>query len=300
MRLSPRLAALAISGLVLSAPVLGAAAAAACRIPLPSSPKGILAQGAELVNAGTGQVLWGRDSAAERPMGSITKVMTALVVLHDGNLGRKITIPAAAVAYVNQHGASNAGLIAGDTLTARQLLEALLLPSGSDAAYVLATAYGPGWTAFVAQMNATARRLGLAHTHFANFDGLPWPTQTSTYSTPADLITLGRAAMGLASFRALVDLRTYRLAAGSGHQAYTWATTNLLLGSYAGADGIKTGFTAVAGYCLLFEATMSGSVLIGVVLNSTVTNPNDRFQDATTMLDWGFAHPAPPIIQMPF
>jgi D-alanyl-D-alanine carboxypeptidase (penicillin-binding protein 5/6) len=179
------------------------------------------------------------------------------------------------------------------------LLEAMLLRSGSDAAYALAIAYGPGWTAFVAQMNATARALGLAHTHFANFDGLPWPTQTSTYSTPADLVTLGRDAMALASFRALVDLRTYRLAAGSGHQAYTWATTNLLLGSYAGADGIKTGFTAVAGYCLLFEAKMSGSVLIGVVLNSTVTNPNDRFQDATTMLDWGFAHPAPPT-QLPY
>jgi D-alanyl-D-alanine carboxypeptidase (penicillin-binding protein 5/6) len=299
MRLSPRLAALAISGLVLSAPVLGAGAAAACRTPLPSSPKGVLAQGADLVNAGTGQVLWGRDLATKRPMGSITKVMTALVVLRDGNLGRKITIPDAAVAYVNQHGASNAGLRPGDTLTAQQLLEAMLLRSGSDAAYVLATAYGPGWGAFVAQMNATAQRLGLTHTHFANFDGLPWPTQTSTYSTPADLITLGQAAMALAPFRAIVGQRTYRLAAGSGHQAYTWATTNLLLGSYAAAYGIKTGFTAVAGYCLLFEAKIGDSVIIGVVLDSTTTSPNDRFKDATTMLDWGFAHPAPQIIQMP-
>lgn len=263
----------------------------ACRTPLPSSPKGILAQGAELVNVGTGQVLWGRDLATERPMGSITKVMTALVVLRDGNLGRKIIIPDAAVGYVNQHGASSAGLRPGDTLTAQQLLEALLLRSGSDAAYVLATAYGPGWRAFVAQMNATAKRLGLAHTHFANFDGLPWPTETSGYSTPADLITLGRAAMALAPFRAVVDQRTYRLAAGSGHHAYTWATTNLLLGSYSGADGIKTGFTAVAGYCLLFEAKIGDSVLIGVVLDSTATNPNDRFKDATTMLNWGFAHP---------
>ena len=251
------------------------------------------------MNAGTGQVLWGRDLAIERPMGSITKVMTALVVLRDGNLGRKITIPDAAVAYVNQHGASNAGLRPGDTLTAQQLLEAMLLRSGSDAAYVLATAYGPGWGAFVAQMNATAKRLGLGHTHFANFDGLPWPTETSGYSTPADLITLGRAAMALAPFRAVVAQRSYRLAAGSGHQAYTWATTNLLLGSYAAADGIKTGFTAVAGYCLLFEAKIGDSVIIGVVLDSTTTDPNNRFKDATTMLNWGFAHPAPQIIQMP-
>jgi D-alanyl-D-alanine carboxypeptidase (penicillin-binding protein 5/6) len=292
MRLSPRLAALAISGLVLSAPVVGAPAASAWGPPLPSLPKGVLAQGAELVNAGTGQVLWDRGLTTERPIGSITKVMTALVVLRDGNLGRKITIPAAAVAYVNAHGASSARLRPGDTLTAQQLLEAMLLPSGCDAAYVLATVYGPGWPAFVAQMNAEARRLGLAHTRFANFDGLPWPTETSGYSTPADLITLGRAAMALAPFRAVVGQRAYRLAAGPGHHAYTWATTNLLLGSYTGADGIKTGFTAVAGYCLLFEAKIGNSVLIGVVLDSTATNPNDRFKDATTMLNWGFAQPA--------
>jgi D-alanyl-D-alanine carboxypeptidase (penicillin-binding protein 5/6) len=257
MRLSLGLAILAVSGLVLSASV-PAAAAARGAAPAPS-PGGILAKGADLVNAGSGKVLWDRGLATERPMGSITKVMTALVVLRDGNLGQKITIPA------------------------------LLLPSGCDAAYVLAAAYGPGQTAFVAQMNATARRLGLAHTHFANFDGLPWPTETSSYSTPADLITLGRDAMALALFRSIAGQRTYHLAAGSGHHAYTWATTDLLLGSYPGADGIKTGFTAVAGYCLLFEAKKGSTVLIGVVLDSTATNANDRFKDATTMLNWGFS-----------
>jgi serine-type D-Ala-D-Ala carboxypeptidase (penicillin-binding protein 5/6) len=290
MRLSLGLAILAVSGLVLSASV-PAAAAARGAAPAPS-PGGILAKGADLVNAGTGTVLWDRGLATERPMGSITKVMTALVVLRDGNLGQKITIPAGAVTYVNKYGASSAGLRPGDTITAQQLLEALLLPSGCDAAYVLAAAYGPGQTAFVAQMNATARRLGLAHTHFANFDGLPWPTETSSYSTPADLITLGRDAMALAPFRAIAGQRTYHLAAGSGHHAYTWATTDLLLGSYPGADGIKTGFTAVAGYCLLFEAKKGSTVLIGVVLDSTATNANDRFKDATTMLNWGFSHSA--------
>jgi D-alanyl-D-alanine carboxypeptidase (penicillin-binding protein 5/6) len=109
-----------------------------------------------------------------------------------------------AISYVASHGASSAGLRAGDVLTARQLLDAMLLPSGCDAAYVLATAYGPGRAAFVAKMNAEARRLGLAKTHFANFDGLPYPTPRATYSTPASLIALGRAAMALAAFRATV------------------------------------------------------------------------------------------------
>jgi D-alanyl-D-alanine carboxypeptidase (penicillin-binding protein 5/6) len=137
-------------------------------------------------------------------------------------------------------------------------------------------------------MNAEARQMGLAKTHFANFDGLPYPTPRATYSTPASLIALGRAAMALAPFRATVDRRAYHLAGRNGHHAYTWRNTNLLLGSYAGADGIKTGFTAAAGECLLFEASSGTSTLIGVVLHSTATRPSARFTDARRMLRWGF------------
>ena len=257
--------------------------------PARAAPAGVGALGAELADAGTGQLLWGRDAGTRRPMGSVTKVMTALVVIQAGNLDRKITVPASAVSYVASHGASSAGLRAGDVLTARQLLDAMLLPSGCDAAYVLATAYGPGRAAFVAKMNAAARRLGLAKTHFANFDGLPYPTPRATYSTPASLIALGRAAMALAAFRATVDRRAYHLAGRNGHHAYTWRNTNLMLGSYAGTDGIKTGFTKAAGYCLLFEAQRGTSVLIGVVLHSTATKPGERFTDARRMLSWGFS-----------
>ena len=153
---------------------------------------------------------------------------------------------------------------------------------------MLATDYGHGRAAYVDQMNATAKSLGLAHTHFANFDGLPWPTQTSAYSTPADLIRLAKAAMGLAVFRAIVAQRSYHLAAAAHRHTYSWQTTNLLLGSYAGADGIKTGFTAAAGYCLLFEATDGTTALVGVVLHSTATDPDARFTDATTLLNWGY------------
>jgi serine-type D-Ala-D-Ala carboxypeptidase (penicillin-binding protein 5/6) len=253
-----------------------------------TAPAGVGALGADLADAGTGQPLWGRDANTKRPMGSVTKVMTALVVIQAGNLDQKITVPASAVSYVASHGASSAGLHAGDVLTARQLLDAMLLPSGCDAAYVLATAYGPGRAAFVAKMNAEATQLGLAKTHFANFDGLPYPTPQATYSTPASLIALGLAAMALAPFRATVDRRAYHLAARNGHHAYTWRNTNLLLGSYAGTDGIKTGFTLAAGYCLVFEAQRGTSVLIGVVLHSTATKPAARFTDARRMLDWGF------------
>jgi len=282
--------ALPVSALRASAPSPSALPTAplASSGPAAAAPAGVHALGADLADAGTGQKLWGRDPNTKRPMGSVTKVMTALVVIQAGNLSRRIRVPASAVSYVASHGASNAGLRAGDVLTARQLLDAMLLPSGCDAAYVLATAYGPGRAAFVRKMNAEARRLGLAKTHFANFDGLPYPTPRATYSTPASLIALGRAAMALAAFRTTVGRRAYHLAARNGHHAYTWRNTNLLLGSYAGADGIKTGFTLAAGYCLVFQAQRGTSVLIGVVLHSTATKPGDRFTDARRMLNWGF------------
>ena len=199
------------------------------------------AEGGALANAASGAVLWSRGMDTERPMGSITKVMTAIVVLQAGDLHRLVGIPKGVLPYDRKYDASNAGLHPGDYLTTRELLEALLLPSGCDAAYALAKSYGPGWTAFIAKMNATAERMGLAHTHFSNFDGLPWPTETSTYSTPRDLIALGRKAMGYPVFRSIVGQQTYHLAAAPRHHAYVWHTTNMLLNSFPGAFGIKTG-----------------------------------------------------------
>jgi serine-type D-Ala-D-Ala carboxypeptidase (penicillin-binding protein 5/6) len=256
--------------------------------PRREGPGGVSARGAELAAAATGSRLWGRAVNVRRPMASITKVMTALVVIGDGHLDRRIRISAAVPAYVRRYGAGNAGLRAGDVLTARQLLAAMLLPSGCDAAYALATAYGPGWRAFVAKMNGMARKLGLRSTHFANFDGLPWPTGRSTYSTPRNLVILGLAAMRQAVFRRLVRHRIYYLPATRQHHAYLWRTTNLLLGSYQGAIGIKTGWTGQAGYCLLFEASRGGRTLIGVVLDASPTNPDARFTAAARILDWGF------------
>ena len=246
------------------------------------------AKGAELASTATGRILWGRAGNIRRPMASITKVMTALVVIRAGHLDRKIRISAAVPAYVRRYDASSAGLRVGDVLTARQLLEAMLLPSGCDAAYALATAYGPGWRAFAGKMNATAREMGLRSTHFANFDGLPWPTERSTYSTPANLLALGLAAMRHAVFRRIVRQRTYYLPATAGHHAYLWQTTNLLLGSYRGAIGIKTGWTDLAGYCLLFEASRGGRALIGVVLDASTISPQARFTAAARILNWGF------------
>ena len=222
-------------------------------------------------------------------MASITKVMTALVVLRAGHLNQPIKVTPAAVEYARRNDASSAGLIAGDVLTAQQLLEGMLLPSGADAAYLLAHSYGPGWHAFVKAMNVKARKLGMTRTHFANFDGLPWPSPRATYSTPRDLILLGEAAMKVAGFRQIVGQRRHRVAATRAHHRYVWTNTNLLLGQYRGTMGIKTGYTTAAGYCLIFEAKRGGKELMGVVLDSTNSNANMRFTSARRLLTWGFA-----------
>ena len=285
MRLLTRLSALAVTlGLTLAALTAAAPAEAAAHY-----PDGVVAKGAALEDASTGTMLWSRQLDTERPMASITKVMTALVVIQAGGLSRRITVPAAVVGYVKKYDASNAGLHPGDVLSARELLEGLLLPSGADAAYTLAKAYGPGLTAFIAKMNTEAAALGMDHTHFANFDGLPYPTEYTTYSTPADLITLGVAAMKYAAFRSIVDQQSYGLAANPRHHAYLWHNTNMLLKSYPGADGIKTGNTLAAGYCVLFAAERSGVLLIGVVLHSSNTS-TVAFSAATKVLNWGFQH----------
>jgi D-alanyl-D-alanine carboxypeptidase (penicillin-binding protein 5/6) len=280
------------AALAVSAPVAQAAAAqsgAGHAQAAAAGPAGVVAKAGELLDVTTGKLLWSRRAHAELPIASITKVMTAMVVLSSGGLNRKIRVTRAAVNYVAANSAGSAGLRTGDVLTARQLLQGLLLPSGADAAYLLARSYGPGWRKFVRKMNATAAHLGMNHTHFANFDGLPWPTETSTYSTARDIIAMGEAAMKNALFRKIVAERSYRLAATSKHHKYDWANTDLLLRRYRGAIGIKTGSTLAAGYCLLFEARRHGTTLIGVVLDSTNTNTTMRFTAAARLLNWGFA-----------
>ena len=253
------------------------------------APQGVKAKAGILVDATTGQVLWAEGENTERPIASITKVMTALVVIQAGGLNREITVPSAVTAYVAKYDANAIGLIPGQELTVDELLHGMLIESAADAAYTLANAYGPGLPAFIAKMNAEAAKLGLTQTHFTSPDGLPYPTETSTYSTPADLVELGEVAMSYPEFRSIVDLSTYNLPKGDGHSAYSFTNSDPLIGHYPGVIGIKDGFTDAAGHTLLFEAVRNGRTLIGDVLGSPPTSFAAGAQDAARVLNWGFA-----------
>ncbi|WP_245718148.1 D-alanyl-D-alanine carboxypeptidase family protein [Nocardia miyunensis] len=293
MRSFARVMLAAASGLLLVTPGPAVAAPAGnvshTRVPtLSAEPDGVRAPFAELADGNTGAVRWSRQPNTRAPMGSITKVMTALVVLEAGDLDRAVTVPRAIIAYDRKYDGSTAGLVPGEVLTARQLLYAMMLPSGCDAAYALAESYGPGQAAFIAEMNATAARLGLANTHFTDPSGLPAPTGYSTYSTPADLVKLGLRAMSQPVFRDIVKTQTYHQPAGPANRDHVWRTTNPLLRDYPGTVGIKTGSTDAAGTCLLFETVRAGQPLIGVVLHSSPTSDAAAEADARHMLDWGF------------
>jgi D-alanyl-D-alanine carboxypeptidase (penicillin-binding protein 5/6) len=253
------------------------------------APRGVKAKAGILVDAATGQVLWGKGENTAAPIASITKVMTALVILQTGGLNRKITVPKSVIAYLASKDANAAGLVPGQVFTVDELLHAMLIMSAADAAYALASAYGPGLPAFVATMNREVARLGLTRTHFTSPDGLPYPTETSTYSTPSELVKLGEIAMGYQEFRSIVGLHYYNLPKGDGHGAYSFTSSNELIGRYPGVIGIKTGFTDAAGHTLLFEAVRGGRTLIGDVLGSPPSGPASGAQDAAKILTWGFA-----------
>ncbi|MEV5752531.1 serine hydrolase [Actinoallomurus sp. NPDC052308] len=297
MRISARLAAATVAGAMISSIPLGAPSALAATpsptagsrvVTAASAPSGVVAKGAYIYDASKGKKLWGRATTTKRPIGSMTKVMTALVVLRAGGLDRWVTIKKSYVDHVKNNDASSAGLKTGDKVTVRQLLSGMMLPSGCDAAYALADVYGPGQTKFLAKMNKTAKSLGMTSTYFRTADGLPTSTKKEGYSTPNNVIKLTKKAMASSTFRSIVAEKTYKLSKTTRHHAYSWKNTNLLLGSYSGTIGIKTGHTDGAGYCLLFAAKRGGRTIYGLVLNSTTTDPNRRFTDAAKMLDWAY------------
>ncbi|WP_405779507.1 D-alanyl-D-alanine carboxypeptidase family protein [Streptomyces sp. NBC_00859] len=240
--------------------------------------------------------MWAGAEADESvPMASTTKIMTALVVLkHPEWLEHQITVKQEYRDYVQQAGGSTADLQTGDKLTVRQMLNAMLIPSGDDAAMALADNFGTGDTQdariadFVNQMNAEAQQLGLTGTHFDTFDGI---SHGNNHSTARDLAKLGQRAMLQPVFVDVVNKTQFKTEApaANGHtRYYTWNTTNELLGSYDGALGVKTGSGPEDGYCVVFAAKRDNRTLVGVVLGDTTDKA--RFDDATKMLDWGFAH----------
>lgn len=280
------------------------ASTAALAVALPATtaeaatgPTGIAAKGAFLLDSGANRQLWGKNADTRRQMASTTKIMTAAVVLDTKgvNLNKQITVKKSYRDYVAREKGSTADLKAGDKLTVRQLLYGMMLPSGCDAAYALADTFGTGKTeaqrtkSFIAQMNKKAKTLGMKNTKYDSFDGIS--QSGGNVSTPRDIATLARHAMGNSTFATVVKAASTRQKAANVNRLYTWYNTNQLLGSYKGAVGIKTGTGTAAGPCLVFAAQRGKRTVVGVVLN----DPAKRYPDAVKMLDWSFKTNTPKV-----
>lgn len=247
-----------------------------------ADPEQLSAASALLMDADTGAILFARHHMERRSPASTTKIMTALLILEEGRLGEKVVITERAAAVTG----TGLGLRRGQQITLRDLLWAILLKSANDAALAAAEHVGGSEERFVAQMNAKADSLGMGGTHFTNPHGLDNPDH---YSTAYDLAILTRQALRNPTFARMVQTREAQLAILTGRNGKVVKrkvirTHNQLLDQFAGADGVKTGYTEQAGRCLVASATRGDHRLITVLLNDS-----RRWAEAAALLEYGFS-----------
>ena len=230
----------------------------------------------------SGRVLYEHESAKRLSPASLTKIMSALVILEQGKLDDLVTVsPAAARAHK-----THLRLKAGQVFRLDDLLKAMLIVSANDACLAAVEHVGGDEAQFVALMNNKAAALGLRDTHFSNGCGFDGPDH---YSTAEDLATLSVIALQQPIFRDLVREERAMIMPVNGTRTYLLHTTNRLLGRIPGVEGIKTGFTSKAGRCLIAKVSQNGSDLLLVILNSS-----RRWNTATSLIHYGLRASALP------
>lgn len=229
-----------------------------------------------LIDDSTGCIISEKNADEQRPMASITKMMTCLLALENGQMNDTIEITQDV--YI----AKDSRVKLGDKYTMRHLIDEMMLLSDNDAAYALAKHIGGDTLKFCDMMNEKAAYLGMTHTHFANPNGMP---NLNNYSTASDLIRLSRYCMRDSLFAAIVGTVEKDVPLLDGRHM-PCRNTNALLKTYEGCLGIKTGFTRLAGNCLASAATRNGTTLYLVLLNSR--SMSSRFTESAILLDYGF------------
>lgn len=236
-----------------------------------------------LVDEDSGTVLYEKNADARRPIASITKVMTLLLTfeaLEAGKISLDDFVPVSEHAY--HMGGSQIWLEPGEEMTLNDMLKAICISSANDAAVAVAEYVGGSEPAFAEMMNARAAELGMTNTHFVNACGLDEPEHLST---ARDVAVMSREMLlHHTEVRDYCSIWMDTLRGG----ATQLVNTNKLLKSYSGITGLKTGTTGKAGVCISASAERDGLRLIAVVLGAA--SGKERFQAASTLLDYGFSH----------
>lgn len=248
-------------------------------LPLPphrvrdTDPPDVSAGHIAIIDEASGQLLYGLDPDTEVPQASTTKIATTIVALeHSPDLSRRIPVTVSATAMAARDGSSTMGLEPGRSVSLDTLLHGMMLPSGNDAAEQVAVALADSREQYVQWMNDEVVALGLRHTHFVNPSGMD---ADGHYSSAYDMAMLARYAMRNAAFRDLASTRSYT------SDQYVMGNLNRLLGVYAGADGVKIGYTDNAHKTIVASATRDGHRVYVSLMHS-----EDLVGDSTALFNW--------------
>lgn len=225
-----------------------------------------------------GTTLWEKQANSRLPPASLTKLMTALLVTENTPLNTAVIIRQGAV----KESGSRLGLQPNSKFYVEDLLKAVLLNSSNDACHALADHVASSEKKFVEMMNSRAKQLGLPDTHFQNACG---HDASQHYSTANDLARLANRSLDNRFIQSTVKLAGAKISSVDGKYSYQLTNKNALIGRYDGIAGLKTGYTAKAGKCLIAYARRNQKQVLLVLLNA----PN-RWWDAVDILDLAFSH----------
>jgi D-alanyl-D-alanine carboxypeptidase (penicillin-binding protein 5/6) len=225
-----------------------------------------------------GNTLWQKQADRRLPPASLTKLMTALLVIESLPLDSLVSISKAAAAETG----SRLALEANSRFSVESLLKAALLQSANDACHALADHMAGSEPAFVSLMNLRAQKMGLTNTHFQNACG---HDAENHYSSAEDLAKLANQALANPFIRTVASQPVATITSADKKYRYRLVNGNALVGRYAGVSGLKTGFTSKAGKCLIAYASREQKQVLLVMLNA----PN-RWWDAVDILDLAFKH----------
>lgn len=232
-----------------------------------------------LFDVRTGKVLWARDAQGVLPIASLTKMMTALVVVEHVSPSARALVTRDVVHF---SGSGMGVLPLGKQVRVLTLLYGLLLPSGNDAAIALSQRVAGTQSRFIAMMNAQAHAMGLHCTHFATVSGI---VDQDNHSCAADLALLAHAVLSQPLLARIVGSASAVMPLPiKGGKVWLYNNNPLYLLHYPGTDGVKTGWTTAAGHCLV-ATVRRGDKWLGVIL----LNSPDTGSQAETLLNAGFA-----------
>ncbi len=249
-----------------------------CGAALALEPPKITARSAVLLDRATGRILFGKNAHEQLPMASTTKVMTAVLALESGKLHQTVKVSE----YAASVGGSGVDLEPGEEKTLEELVYALILRSGNDAATAIAEHLAGSVEKFAEKMTRRARELGATRTNFKNPHGLH---HEDHYTTAYDLAVITAHACSLPKFREICATPEIKISWPGRPYHRLLRNQNRLLTMYKGADGVKTGWTTPAGRCFVGSVTREGWQLVSVVLNAP-----QMWEDTIELFDFGYTH----------